>query len=237
MAVLSYDYWRNRFGADPQVVGKTIDGQQSHPHRHRRLAGRVRRRRHRVRPEHPRPADDEGADDAELGRRGQPAQPLGERVRPVEAGRHPGAGQSGASAVLPRHPRAGGAGGAVQQHDRVHARAVPQGTGGSAAGGAGAIADPAAAVAAALAAARHRRRRAADRVRQRGEPADRARDGAPEGDCRAARPRRQPRTHRRPAARRERDARGDRRAARPRDRLRGRRGSCSASCRRRTRRT
>ena len=24
MAVLSYDYWRNRFGADPQIVGKTI---------------------------------------------------------------------------------------------------------------------------------------------------------------------------------------------------------------------
>ena len=40
-----------------------------------------------------------------------------------------------------------------------------------------------------------------------------------EGDCRAARSRRQPRTHRRPAARRERDAGGDRRAARPRDRV------------------
>ena len=95
----------------------------------------------------------------------------------------------------------------VQRHDRVHARAVPEGPGRSAAGGAGPVADPAAAVAAAVAAARHRRRRAADRVRERREPADRARDVAAEGDRRPARARREPRPHRRPAAGRERAAR------------------------------
>ena len=214
VAVLSYDYWRTRFGADPQIVGKTItvsnhtltiigvsqagfDGVD---------IGYV--------PNIRVPLLMKAADDAELGRRRQPPQPLGERVRAVEAGRHTRPGEGGAAAVLPRHHRAGGAGAGVQQHHGVHARAVPQGTGRSAAGGAGPIADPAAAVAAALAAAGHRRRRAADCVRQRREPADRARDRAPERDRRPPRPRRQPRPHRRPAAGRERDAGGDRRAAR-----------------------
>ena len=193
--------------------------QQPHADDHRRLAGRLRRPRHRLRAERPRAGDDEGADDAELGRHGQPAQPLGERVRPIEAGRHARAGQGRAAAVLPRTPRAGSAGRGVQQHHRVHARGVPEGADRSAAGRAGPIADPPAAVAAAVAAVRHRRRRAADRVRERREPADRARDGAAEGDRRSARARRQPRPHRRPAARRERAARGDRRPARPRGRV------------------
>ena len=220
VAVLSYDYWRNRFGARPADRRQDASRSATTP---LTIIG----------------VSQAGFDGVDIGYVPSIRVPLmmkaqmtpnwddvvNRRSRWVNVfGRlKPGVtlaqAQGGAAAVLPRHPRAGGAGAAVQQHDGVHARAVPQGTGRSAAGGAGTIADPAAAVATAVAAAWHRRRRAADRVRQRREPADRARDGAPEGDRRPPRPRRQPRPHRRPAARRERDARGDWRAARPRARV------------------
>ena len=100
VAVLSYDYWRNRFGADPAHRRPDDHDQQLRADHHRRVAGRLRRRRHRLRPERARAGDDEGADDAELGRHGQPAQPLGERVRPAEARRHDGAGEGGAAAAF-----------------------------------------------------------------------------------------------------------------------------------------
>ena len=87
VAVLSYDYWRNRFGSGPADRRAAAHDQQLSVHGHRRLAGRIRRRRHRPRRRGARAGDDEGADDAELGRRRQPAQPLGECVRPPEAGR------------------------------------------------------------------------------------------------------------------------------------------------------
>ena len=148
--------------------------------RDRRVAGRLHRPRHRIGDECLRTGLAQGADDAELGRHGQPPQPVGERLRAHEAGRHPGSGARGAAAVLPRPPRAGSARVGVLQRDGLHARAVPEGDDEPAAGGPGAIADPRAADAAALAALRHRRRRPADRVRERREPAHRARDRAAE---------------------------------------------------------
>ena len=54
--------------------------------------------------------DDEGADDADLGRPRQPAQPLADRHGAAEAGRHARAGRSGDERRLPPDQRAGGQG-------------------------------------------------------------------------------------------------------------------------------
>ena len=59
VAVLSYDYWRTRFGVGPADCRQDDHGQQPHAHHHRRVAGRLRRRRHRLRAENPRAAADE----------------------------------------------------------------------------------------------------------------------------------------------------------------------------------
>ena len=145
VAVLSYDYWRNRFGADPKIVGQqlmingypfTVVGVSQAGFDGLDIGSVASVQR---------PGDAQGANDAELGRHGQPPDPLGQRLRAAEAGRDARAGARDHPAVLPRPARAGSAGVVLQQHHAVHARTVPEGTGRASASGAGQVADPPAA--------------------------------------------------------------------------------------------
>ena len=187
VAVLSYEYWRTRFSADTSVIGKTIVV-NNYP---LTIIG----------------VSQAGFDGVDIGyapsvrvpmmmkaqmtpqwddldnRRSRWANVFG-RLRPgVTSERARAAMQP----VLPRHPLAGSAGGAVSHHFGYTTRAVSCGHYRLTAGGAGTIAASHAAQAAALVAYGNRRRRPADRLCERGQPAHRAGGIAAKGVRRASR--------------------------------------------------
>ncbi|MEI9974288.1 MAG: ABC transporter permease [Ignavibacteriota bacterium] len=77
--ILSYALWNSRYAADPQAIGREVELNSEEVHHHRRDAGQF-----------PLPMEIPGLDSARYGHEepGTPRQPLGQRHRPHEAGRH-----------------------------------------------------------------------------------------------------------------------------------------------------
>ena len=102
----------------PRVVGKTVvvNGHNMTDRGGRRP--RLQRRRARVRAPDLRAHDDEGPDDAALGRAQGPAPAVRQRLRSPQAGGHPRPGEGLPAALLQEHPRDGGEGGRVPQRLR-----------------------------------------------------------------------------------------------------------------------
>ncbi len=117
LAMLSYAFWRSRFGSDPKIIGTNVDHQRARPHRHWRSAARLRRHTAGASDAGLRPHHDEGANDAILGcAEGSPLA-LGQRVRPVKAGHQPRPGQNFIAAIYAQHAQHGGERGCLRARD------------------------------------------------------------------------------------------------------------------------
>ena len=87
VAMLTYSFWTRRFAARSRRAQPQRDAQRPADDHRRRHPARLLRHRRRRKPRRARAGDDEGADDADLGRSAEPAQPLADRDGAAEAGR------------------------------------------------------------------------------------------------------------------------------------------------------
>ena len=190
VAVLSYDYWRTRFGADTSVIGKTIVV-NNYP---LTIIG----------------VSQAGFDGVDIGYAPSVRVPMmmkaqmtpqwddldnrRSRWANVFGRMKPGVTAAGTKAalqpVLPQHPLDGSAGSAVPHHLRAQPEAVSHRHDRSVARGARPITASATAQTAALVADGDGRRSASDCLCECGGPAHRARDVAAEGVCGTSRTRR-----------------------------------------------
>ena len=197
--VMSYSYWQRRFAGSPAVLNQVVTINSTPvtivgvaPAGFAGVAATQI-----ARPVHA--ADDEGAADADVERSRQPAQPLGEHRRPAQAGADAGRRQGATRRALSADQRVraeGGAGVCRRQSqsfkERFRAKKLTLHP-----GRARACRICAQSVRhAALRADGDGRPRAADRVRQRRQPAAEPRDRAAAGNRRAPRTRRRTRAAR-----------------------------------------